>query len=98
MLSVLLDFLASTALLSIGLGLFNLIPFPPLDGFKVLGALLPNRLYYAALRYERYGILLLVAVLWMGFIDGPLSAGRGVILNFLISGATWPYDLVTSLF
>ena len=37
----LFEFMVSTALLSIGLGVFNLIPIPPLDGSKVLAALLP---------------------------------------------------------
>lgn len=96
LLSGLLDFLAGLALLSIGLGFFNLIPFPPLDGFKILGALLPNRLYYTALRFERYGMLFLMAALWMGYLDGPLYAGRSIILNLLVAGARWPYDLITS--
>ena len=37
-----LDFLLMVALLSIGLGLFNLLPIPPLDGSKVLFAVLPD--------------------------------------------------------
>lgn len=92
-----MDFLAMVALLSIGLGMFNLIPFPPLDGFKVLGALLPNKLYYNALRYERYGMLLLMAALWMGVLDSPLSACRDFILNLMVAGAGWSYHLVASL-
>ena len=52
-------FLLQTALLSIGLGLFNLIPIPPLDGSKVLFALLPENAYRFVLRYERYGMILL---------------------------------------
>ena len=54
-----LRFLLQTALLSIGLGLFNLIPIPPLDGSKVLFALLPENAYRFVLRYERYGMILL---------------------------------------
>jgi Zn-dependent protease len=54
-----LMFLLQTALLSIGLGLFNLIPIPPLDGSKVLFALLPENAYRFVLRYERYGMILL---------------------------------------
>ncbi|WP_297721101.1 site-2 protease family protein, partial [Intestinimonas sp.] len=36
-------FCETLAVLNVGLGLFNLIPFPPLDGSKVLGAFLPDR-------------------------------------------------------
>lgn len=54
-----LDFLVSTAVLSIGLGLFNLVPIPPLDGAKVLFSLLPDRMYDTMLRYERIGMFVL---------------------------------------
>lgn len=69
----LLDFLLSTAVLSIGLGLFNLVPIPPLDGAKVLFSLLPNRAYSAVLRYERYGMILLWALVLLGVGNHYLS-------------------------
>ena len=62
----LLTFLLTTAILSLGLGLFNLIPIPPLDGSKVLAMFLPNSAYGQLMRYERYGILLLLALSWLG--------------------------------
>ena len=61
-----LDFLTSTAALSIGLGLFNLIPIPPLDGSKVLAVLLPERAYRWLMRYERFGILALWLLVVLG--------------------------------
>ena len=97
-LSTLLGFLYSMARLSIGLGIFNLFPFPPLDGSKVLGALLPTDLYYEFLRFERYGMLILMAVLWLGILDVPLNGGLNAMLQLLDSGARWPYDLIVTLF
>ena len=70
----LLTFLLTTAILSLGLGLFNLIPIPPLDGSKVLFSLLPDRAYNMMLRYERYGMLLLWAVVLLGVGDRWMSA------------------------
>ena len=70
----LLTFLLTTAILSLGLGLFNLIPIPPLDGSKVLFSLLPDRAYNTMLRYERYGMLLLWAVVLLGVGDRWMSA------------------------
>ena len=61
--------------LSIGLGMFNLIPVPPLDGAKVLGALLPDHLYFRLMRYERFGMLFLFAFIFLGFGDGIISSG-----------------------
>ena len=57
--SPLMMFLVETAVLSIGLGVFNLIPIPPLDGSKVLFSLLPDRAYDVVLRYERIGMVFL---------------------------------------
>lgn len=59
--------------LSIALGLFNLLPVPPLDGAKVLGAFLPERTYFGLMRYERYGMLLLLALSWLGFTGNLLN-------------------------
>lgn len=60
--------------LSIGLGLFNLLPIPPLDGAKVLGAFLPDRTYFGLMRYERYGMLVLLALSFFG-ATGDLIGG-----------------------
>ena len=66
-------FLINTAVLSIGLGLFNLIPIPPLDGSKVLFSLLPERAYYVLMRYERYGMALLLLLVWLDVGGSYLS-------------------------
>ena len=69
------EFLLYTlAPLSIGLGLFNLLPIPPLDGSKVLGAFLPDTTYFGLMRYERYGMFLLLALSWFG-VTGDLISG-----------------------
>ncbi len=60
------------------LGIFNLIPLPPLDGSKVLGGLLPRALYDPYLQFERYGWLLLI-----GLVIGNLLFSRLIGLNIL---------------
>ena len=69
-----LDFLLMVALLSIGLGLFNLLPIPPLDGSKVLFAVLPDGAYNQLMRYERYGMLLLFALVFFDVGSSAFSA------------------------
>ena len=68
-----LDFLLMVAVLSIGLGLFNLVPIPPLDGAKVLFAGLPDRAYDWLMRNERYGMLLLFALVFFDVGSNALS-------------------------
>ena len=62
-----------TSAISTGLGLFNLIPVPPLDGSKVLGAVLPEDKYFGYMRYERYGALIMMVLLFTGVLDRPLA-------------------------
>ena len=77
-----LDFLLMVAVLSIGLGLFNLVPIPPLDGSKVLFAVLPDRAYNQLMCYELYGMLVLFALV---FFDVGSSA--------LSNAIRWVFDL-----
>lgn len=69
------------AVINVGLGIFNLIPIPPLDGSKVLMGLLPEETYFKIMQYEQYISLLLLFVLFSGFLDGPLIGARSAILN-----------------
>lgn len=65
--------LVQIAMLSVGLGMFNLIPFPPLDGSKILFSLLPDRIYYGILRYERYLMAVLFVLVFFNLLDTPLN-------------------------
>ena len=77
-----LEFLVRAAVLSVGLGLFNLIPIPPLDGSKVLFSLLPERQYNLLLRYERYGMAILWALVAVGIGSSYLSAAIYQVFRF----------------
>ncbi len=70
---ILYNFCYYTAALSTGLGIFNLIPFSPLDGSKILGALLPESAYFRLYRYERYGMLVLIALMLLGRVFPQLD-------------------------
>ena len=78
-------FLLNTAVLSIGLGLFNLIPLPPLDGSKVLGALLSDRAYFTLMRYERYGMLVLILLSFTNIGGGLLSRAIMAVYTGLVN-------------
>ena len=62
----LFTFLILLAILNLGLGLFNLIPIPPLDGSKVLFSVLPDHAYAQLMRYEKYGMLVILALVVLG--------------------------------
>lgn len=70
----LFSFLVNTACLSVGLGLFNLVPVPPLDGSKVVAVLLPDRAYNWLMRYEQLGMVLLAVIISVGVGSNALNA------------------------
>ena len=66
------DIIGYVILLNLILGVFNLIPIPPLDGFNIAVGVLPRRQAAAMLRIERYGPLLLLLLVFLGYFTGFL--------------------------
>ena len=90
----LIVFLCQLAVLNVGLGLFNLIPFPPLDGSRVLEMFLPERAYRWLLRYERYLVVAVVLLAWSGFFGGPLYTAIAWVLRLLCQITQFPFSFV----
>ena len=77
------QFIFMFIMLNIGLGAFNLIPIPPLDGSKIFLSLLPRRIYYEIMRYERYGFIVLIVALYLGVLDRILTFAQSGIYTLL---------------
>ena len=75
-------FLCQLSVLNVGLGLFNLIPIPPLE----------------VLRYERYLIVAVVLLAWMGFFGGPLYRAMAWVLRGMCEITQFPFALIAYYF
>ncbi len=73
--------------INLGLGIFNLIPIPPLDGSKILTAVLPTSLYFRYMEFERYGFIVVLLLM------KPIS----YLMNFIIGNIVGFYDMIISL-
>ncbi|MBS5724782.1 MAG: site-2 protease family protein [Clostridiales bacterium] len=65
--------------LNLYLAIFNLIPIPPLDGSRLLFLFLPDKYYFALMKYERIIMLVMLALLWTGVLSFPLTTVCGWI-------------------
>lgn len=88
-------------IINISLALFNLLPIPPLDGSRIFGILLPNRLYFAIQRYERYVMIALFAAIFLLprlfniNLFGWLFEGVGGVV---LDGMNWLTGFIDRLF
>ncbi|MBR4579530.1 MAG: site-2 protease family protein [Oscillospiraceae bacterium] len=89
----LLETVELTAYISLALMVFNILPISPLDGSKVLYSFLPEESYYKLMRYERYGMLALFALVATGVLGSPLSAATNWVYDKLFVIAQQGFDL-----
>ncbi|WP_040197614.1 site-2 protease family protein [Candidatus Soleaferrea massiliensis] len=69
--------------ISISLGIFNLLPVPPLDGSRLFLSFLPSSTYFKIMQYERYIMIALFLLLFTGALSIPLSWLSGWVLDLL---------------
>lgn len=81
---IVLNIMLNFCFINLGLMVFNLIPIPPLDGSKIMAVLLPDRAYEMLMRYERFGILLLLALSWFGVGDGFVSRAIYGVFGWMV--------------
>ncbi len=69
---------------NIMLGVFNLLPFPPLDGSKVVASFLPTKLEFLFYKYERYFYFVLIFLIMTNVTDRIIGPIIDFILNLII--------------
>lgn len=89
-------FTALASQINVGLAVFNLLPIPPLDGSKILALVIPPKYYFKYLQYERYIIIGVFLLIFIGVLDIPLSFLTGIIYRGINFAAGLPFRFLIS--
>ena len=76
-------FLGIIVIYNLLLGFFNLLPFHPLDGFKIVYGLMPVGLAYQWLQMQNYGMYILIFMIFTGTIGNIIQPVLGFSLRIL---------------
>ena len=78
------NFFYLLSLCNISLAVFNLIPVPPFDGSRILYVFLPPKQYFGLMKYERYIMIAVLVLFYIGVFDLPLSFATNAIFDGMV--------------
>ena len=79
-------FLGNLLMMNVSLAVFNLLPFPPLDGSKVLETFLPASMQPLLEMLEQYGYIILMVLIWMGLFGAIITPVMRIVIYLLYLG------------
>ncbi len=79
-------FLQYLLIMNVSLAVFNLLPFPPLDGSKILETFLPASAQPVLALMERYGFIILMLLIYVGFFGAIMRPVMSLIDYLLYLG------------
>ncbi len=92
---VLTLFIESLFSVSVVLAVFNILPFPPLDGSKVLGLFIPRRFDLAYQEYLAYGVKYVILFVLFDLMFLPRVIGFSVLQKIILGAAEWVAALIS---
>ena len=92
--TTILNMISRVATLSVALAIFNILPIPPLDGSKIVFSLLPEATYYKLMKYERFGMILLMLFVWTDVFGATIGRATSAVIGWFSGVFVFAYNLV----
>lgn len=87
------NFLSAYITINISLAVFNLLPVPPLDGSRIVGAFLSDKALYNYYRYQNIITMIMFFLIMFGALSGPLAIAQNFFANIILNIAKFPYQI-----
>lgn len=87
-------FFYAAASVNVSLAVFNLLPIPPLDGSRIATLLIPSKYYFKIMQYERYIILAVFVLIFIGVLDIPLNFLTNLVMKAVSFIAGLPFSFI----
>jgi Zn-dependent protease len=71
--------------INVGFAMFNLLPFPPLDGSKIAAALLPIKLENYFYKYQQYLVIIVLILYMLGFVSKIINPVINFVLEWILN-------------
>ncbi len=91
---IVVTFFSFCASININLAVFNLLPIPPLDGSRLISVILPDKIYFSIMKYERYIMIAILVLLFTGILTTPLSFLSDLVYRAFDSIVSLPFRLI----
>lgn len=84
-------FFLSYISINVGIAVFNLLPIPPLDGSRIIGAFLPDKILYKYYEYEQIISIVVLGLLFIGVLSAPLMYFQNIIYTWIMELTRFPF-------
>jgi len=91
---VVFSMISRAATLSVALAIFNILPIPPLDGSKILFSFLSEQTYYKLMRYERFGMIILIVFVWSNVFGATVGRATMAVRDLFLNISRFAYYLI----
>ena len=78
-----------STILNVSLAVLNLLPLPPLDGSKLFGSVLPDKIYYKIMQYERFIVIGVLVIFYTGLLSVPMAFLNDKIISLMMILTDW---------
>jgi len=86
-------FFQFAAQINVSLAVFNFLPIPPLDGSRIATLIISTKYYFKIMKYERYIILAVFALIIFGVLNVPLRFLTNLVMSGLGFIANLPFKM-----